>query len=62
MVERQAGRAVDRELLDCLEPCYLAFQLGAATLAASATGGDEALRLRAAAERYGAKLRALVRG
>jgi len=52
------GRAVDPELLAFARPCYLAFQLGRHALAA-ATGGDEATRLQAAAERYAGQLRAI---
>jgi hypothetical protein len=58
IVERESGRPVDPELLACLEPCYLAFQLGAATLAARAIGGHEAVRLHSDARRYAAGLRA----
>jgi hypothetical protein len=57
IVEQESGHRVDAELLAFLEPCYLAFQLGAATLAARAIGGHEAVRLRRAAERYAARLR-----
>jgi hypothetical protein len=57
IVEHESGRPVDPELLTLLEPCYLAFQLGAATLAAHAIGGHEAVRLRRDAQRYAAGLR-----
>jgi hypothetical protein len=60
IVEQQSGHRVDRELLAYLEPCYLAFHLGAATLAARAIGGDEAVRLHRAAERYAARLRSIL--
>ena len=60
IVERESGHHIDRDLLAYLEPCYLAFQLGAATLAARAIGGPEAVRLRQAAERYAARLRLIL--
>jgi hypothetical protein len=53
----RAGRAIDPELLAFARPCYLAFQLGRHALAATA-GGDEAVRLDAAARRYAAQLAA----
>jgi hypothetical protein len=55
-VEREAGIGVDPDLLAFLQPCYLAFQLGAATLAAEAVGHGEAPRLRGEAQRYRALL------
>ncbi|HEX2135693.1 MAG TPA: hypothetical protein VHG30_07260 [Microvirga sp.] len=61
-VQRHAGVPVDPDLLAFLDPCYLAFQLGAATLAAQAVGGPEAVRLEAEARRYGARLRAVIAG
>jgi hypothetical protein len=57
IVEQESGHSVDPELLACLEPCYLAFQLGAAKLAARAIGGHEAVRLSGDAQRYAARLR-----
>jgi hypothetical protein len=59
MFERVAQVAVSRELLAFYEVCYLAFQLGHWSLAAESLVGfpAEALRTRAAAERYGGKLR-----
>lgn len=51
------GRPVDPELLAFARPCYLAFQLGRHALAAT-TGGSEAIRLRAAADRYARQLAA----
>ncbi|MBI0535574.1 hypothetical protein D9599_08320 [Roseomonas sp. KE2513] len=58
--EREGLRAAvgaDATLLDFLTPCYLAFQLGYYTMAAGAwSGGEEAVRARAAAGRYAAGL------
>lgn len=56
-VEREAGHAVEPGLVSLLMPCYLAFQLGAAVMAEAVAAPDEAARLRAEAERYGALLR-----
>jgi hypothetical protein len=56
----EAGQPVDPELLRFYMPCYLAFRLGAATLAAEANGGAEAQRLTAAAERYREALKRLL--
>jgi hypothetical protein len=58
-VELAAGELLDRRLLDCLLPCYLAFQLGYYTLAAEAVSFDEEEqeRLRHHAETYGRSLR-----
>jgi hypothetical protein len=58
IVEHEAGRPVDLDLLTFLQPCYLAFQLGSAALAAEAIESEEAARLHAAAEAYGAALSA----
>jgi hypothetical protein len=55
-VEHGAGRPVDADLVAFLRPCYLAFQLGAWTLAAEAVGGPEVGRVRQAAEYYRARL------
>jgi hypothetical protein len=54
IAERESGRAVAPELVDFLSLCYLAFQLGAFSLAADAhvRNPAEATRLRAAAGRY----------
>jgi hypothetical protein len=49
----QAGTTVDRELVAALTPCYLAFQLGAWTMASHSAGAAEAARLKGAAARYG---------
>lgn len=53
-----APRPVDRELLAFLLPCYVAFRLGAATMAAQSLDHwpEEAARNRAAADRYAAAL------
>lgn len=59
-VARASGHAVSVPLMDFYRPCYLAFQLGHHTLAASALEGlvpEEAARLRRAAERYATLLR-----
>jgi hypothetical protein len=57
-VERAAGEPVRRDLVAFLLPCYLAFQLGAWTLAAGAVGATEAARVHEAAHSYDARLRA----
>lgn len=59
-VENAAGWTIDEGLLAFYGPCYLAFRLGAAQLAADALGGwpAEAGRNRAAVARYAAKLAA----
>ena len=58
LLDRAAPRPVERTLLAFLTPCYLAFRLGAATLAAEALHHwpAEADRNRRAAERYGQQL------
>ena len=59
-VARVSGHDVSGPLMDFYRPCYLAFQLGHHTLAASALEGlvpEEAARLRQAAERYATLLR-----
>ncbi|RKH55887.1 hypothetical protein [Corallococcus aberystwythensis] len=59
-VEHTRGRPVSPLLLRFYRPCYLAFQYGHHTLAATALEGvarDEASRLRAAAARYAVRLR-----
>ncbi|MCP8937036.1 hypothetical protein NK718_00765 [Alsobacter sp. SYSU M60028] len=54
----RAGREVSRDLLAFLLPCYAAFQLGAATMAADGLAGSaEEKRLRAEATRYAAVLK-----
>jgi hypothetical protein len=54
LVQRESGHPVSLELLAFMLPCYLAFQMGALLMAAMALGeGPEAVRLRAAAHRYG---------
>lgn len=54
---RTAGGPVSSaDLLAFYRPCYLAFRLGAATLAASCTTGAEAARRHRAAERYADRL------
>ncbi|MGD9511918.1 MAG: hypothetical protein AB7X49_25610 [Geminicoccaceae bacterium] len=63
IVERESGRAVDRRLLRFLTPCYLAFQLGSATLAAAIVGcPDDAARLRLLAAGYTIHLRCALTG
>jgi hypothetical protein len=59
-VARASGHTVSGPLMDFYRPCYLAFQLGHHTLAASALEGvvpEEATRLRRAAARYATLLR-----
>jgi hypothetical protein len=59
-VARASGHAVSGPLMDFYRPCYLAFQLGHHTLAASALEGsfpEESARLRRAAARYATLLR-----
>jgi hypothetical protein len=60
IIEAQGGAAVDRRLLAVLAPCYVAFRVGACTMAAQAVGGEEAGRLEAEAARHGATLAALL--
>lgn len=56
-IGQESGHAVSAELLAFLRPCYLAFQLGAHTMAAGALGeGSEASRLLQAAHRYASLL------
>jgi hypothetical protein len=59
VIEAEAGRAVDPDLLTLLAPCYLALQLGDFTLSTeiAADHPSEAHRLRAAAARYRERLR-----
>jgi len=62
VVAYEAGRPVDRELLAFLTPCYLAFQLGAASMASDAAHDlDERRRLRSSGERYAAQLQDVLR-
>ncbi|WP_267359999.1 MULTISPECIES: hypothetical protein [unclassified Methylobacterium] len=62
VVSREAGRPVDRELLAFLTPCYLAFQLGAASMAADAAHDlDEHRRLRSSVERYAEQVQDVLR-
>jgi hypothetical protein len=51
-----AGCSVERDLVAALTPCYLAFQLGACTMASQSAGAEEAVRLKGAATRYGRSL------
>lgn len=54
IVQGESGRSVSQALLSFMRPCYLAFQLGAQTMAADAlNGSDEEARLRSSAQRYG---------
>ncbi|TIV22613.1 MAG: hypothetical protein E5V99_26745 [Mesorhizobium sp.] len=43
---------IDRALVDYLEPCYLAFQLGLWTIAGQSTDEEERMRSTRAVERY----------
>ncbi|NOK37847.1 hypothetical protein HMI49_32075 [Corallococcus exercitus] len=64
-VERTSGHVVSPLLLRFYRPCYLAFQCGHYTLAATTlknAAPNETLRLRAAAARYAARLRDELRG
>ncbi|WP_426958722.1 hypothetical protein [Muricoccus radiodurans] len=63
-VEQEWGAPLDPALLAFLRPCYLAFQLGRATMAAEASAGwpEEEARGRAAAARYAAHLRGVLTG
>ncbi|WP_046862201.1 hypothetical protein [Microvirga massiliensis] len=56
MVEHRTGWPIHRAILKTMRLCYLAFQLGASTLAAEFLGGKEADRLATAAHRYGTRL------
>ena len=56
-VEREAGRATDHALAALLTPCYLAFQLGAWTMATQVAAPEDAARLGAEVERYAGLLR-----
>ncbi|ACL55180.1 phosphoribosyltransferase [Methylobacterium nodulans] len=59
---REGARWPDPDLLALLALCYLAFRLGASSLAAeSGAAPDEAQRLRRAASAYGARLGRLLR-
>ncbi|RKH57578.1 hypothetical protein D7X96_38135 [Corallococcus interemptor] len=63
-VERTCGHPVSPLLLCFYEPCYLAFQCGHHTLAATALEAiapDEAVRLHAAAARYALRLKDALR-
>ncbi|TPO10792.1 hypothetical protein FJ980_07500 [Mesorhizobium sp. B1-1-5] len=51
-IEAEMSRAVDHSLVDYMEPCYLAFQLGLWTMAGQSTHGDERVRATRAADRY----------
>jgi hypothetical protein len=48
----RAGTTVEPDLVDALTPCYLAFQIGAFTMASQSADAREAVRLKAAAFRY----------
>jgi hypothetical protein len=60
-VERGTGRAIAPDLLALLAPCYLAFRIGAGTMAAAAASPEEADRLARAAAADTERLRALLR-
>jgi len=61
IVERESGFPVAPEILAFMRPCYLAFQMGAHTMAAWSLGdGPEAFRLRRAADRYSRLLQGLL--
>lgn len=58
-VDRAVRRVVSRDLLAFLQPCYLAFRLGAAQMAADSLDGwpEEAARNRAAVHHHARRLR-----
>jgi hypothetical protein len=56
-VSEAAGREVPAALTAFLRHAYLAFQCGRETMAAEASGDDDAARCRAAAGRYAGQLR-----
>ena len=61
VVAYESGRPVSPAVLAFMLPCYAAFQLGAASMAAGALAGtDEAGRLRRSSENYACKLRVLL--
>ena len=61
IVERESGFPVAPEILAFMRPCYLAFQMGAHTMAAWSLGdGPEAFRLRRAADRYSRLMQGLL--
>lgn len=64
VVAETCGRPVDADLVALLTPCYLAFQLGAYTIAAASTADPaEMARLHRAISRYANRLsRAIARG
>jgi len=62
VVQEESARPVSLALLSFLLPCYLAFQLGAHTMATDMLkGNEEEDRLRLAARRYGALLQSCLR-
>lgn len=56
--ERASGAAVDRELLDFLTDCYIAFRIGQCALSAEMTAADtaESARFRRKLEAYAARI------
>jgi hypothetical protein len=56
LVEQRTGWPVHQAILVAMRPCYLAFQVGAFTLAAESLDGAEAERLATVARRYGDSL------
>ena len=62
IVQGESNRPVSLALLSFMLPCYLAFQLGAHTMAADAlVGNEEEHRLRLAVRRYGGLLQSYLR-
>ncbi|MBA3457407.1 MAG: hypothetical protein H0T42_30280, partial [Deltaproteobacteria bacterium] len=55
-----SGRQHDPELLQLMQPCYLAFQLGRHSLAINSADRGEAHRLRAIVDRYAGRLAAIL--
>ncbi|MDF2810657.1 MAG: hypothetical protein K0S56_1688 [Microvirga sp.] len=59
IVEADSARVIDPDVLAYMQPCYLAFQLGAFAMAAEVIGaGEERARLQAMSARYAALLEA----
>ena len=59
-IEREAGYAVEPASLALMEPCYLAFHLGACAMAAQVAAPNEAKRLDSAVGRYAGLLRSVL--
>ncbi|BCM17902.1 hypothetical protein [Mesorhizobium sp. J8] len=55
-IEAEMTRAVDRSLVERMEPCYLALQLGLWTIAAQSAEGHDRVKAIQAADRYRIRL------